>query len=259
MSEIENLLPLLYAIDADYGWSCGMRAITHSLLADFPAPSPRGAAILEIGCGAGTFLHEVAYHWPEAVVVGTDLHPLALAHASRSPGRGMEVTSQSVVEFAQSDLTRLPFSDGQFQLLLALDVYDQQGVHLAAALAESWRVLAPAGHLLLRVSAYPWLQSDHDRAFQTAHRYGRTALTAAVQAAHFRPLRVTYANSLLAVPVIGLRLLQRWRLLPHTPGLYTDPWSNRVLAAVLRWEARWLRQHNLPGGISLYLIARKEA
>ncbi len=233
-----------------------MRAISHALLADELA---KPLTILELGCGSGTFLQEIARARQQDLLIGTDRHPLALAHASHVLAEQPENVYLPAVQFVQSDLHQLPFADQRFRLLLAFDVYDQKGVDLALALQESYRVLQREGQLLLRVSAYPWLMSVHDTAFNTGQRFRRQTLVAALQRAGFSPVRITYANTLLAPAVILLRLLQRWSFLPHSSALYTDSRANRLLATLLHGEARWLRHHNLPGGISLYVQARKEA
>lgn len=250
-----TLLPLLYAIDSTYGWGKGMRAVTASILTDL---LPAKERILEIGCGSGIQLRQVSSRKPQALAVGTDLHPLALAHAQNQRTYTPRSVSSSLVQFVQSDLHHLPFTDDEFDFVVALDVFDQIGVQLRQALNESRRVLQPGGHLLVRVSAYAWLMGEHDRAFHTAQRYNRRALAPILVEAGFTIMRSTYANALFAPPVIGLRLVQRWAHLPHREQLYTNSLSNRLLAAALQWEAIWLRSHNLPAGISLYLLARKE-
>lgn len=232
-------------MDEDYGWSQGMRAISHALLAEQLPPT----TILELGCGSGQFLHELHQQQPQAQLVGSDLNPAALSHAQQRTG--------GVVTLTQADLAHLPFADQHFALVLAFDVYDQRRVQLHEALTESWRVLHARGLLMLRVSAHPWLQGAHDHAFNTGRRYHLREVVDALHAAHFTLQRVTYANSILAPVVIPLRLLQRWGVIGLAADLYTDSRANQALATALRWEAHWLQQHNLPFGISLYILARK--
>ncbi|MDI9549036.1 MAG: methyltransferase domain-containing protein, partial [Chloroflexota bacterium] len=182
-------------------------------------------------------------------LTGMDLHPQALSHAAQVAGDAAHLT--------QAHLHRLPWPDDAFALLLALDALDQRGVRLTLALREAWRVLAADGVLLLRVSACPRLLGPHDAAFNTGRRYARRTLDQALRRAGFTPERVTYANSALAAPIAALRLLQRWRLLPFAPYLYTTPAIDALLVAALRCEVRWLRWHDLPAGLSLYVAARK--
>ena len=222
-----------------------MRTISHALLAQALAPT----TILELGCGSGQFLHELHQQQPQAQLVGSDLNPAALSHAQGRNGGSVALT--------QADLAHLPIADQHFALVIAFDVYDQRGVQLDEALAESRRVLRTGGLLMLRVSAHPWLAGAHDRAFNTGRRYHAREVVDALCTAHFTIQRVTYANSILAPAVIPLRLLQRWGVVGLTADLYTDSRANQALATALRWEARWLQQHNLPFGISLYILARK--
>jgi SAM-dependent methyltransferase len=240
-----SLLPVLYQSEQIQGWSAGMRAINHALLANL---SVKTGALLELGCGAGGFSAELAARYASCQVWGVDLHALALAYAQ---------PQSAAVHFAQADLHQLPFPAEQFAAVLAFDTLDQQEVNLFDALAESWRVLRPRGMLLVRVSAHPWLQGQHDQAFHTQQRFARAQLVEQLRANGFDLVRITYANAILALPIILLRLLQRWQWLPLTPQLYTSFWLNRLLAWALVREAHWLVQHNLPFGVSLYALARK--
>ncbi len=240
------LLLALYRNEERSGWSAGMRAITRTLLAQTALPDGPAA---ELGCGGGHLLAELGPLLPGRLLVGMDLHPQALGYAAQVAGDAAELT--------QAHLHRLPWPDDAFALLLALDALDQRGVRLTLALREAWRVLAADGVLLLRVSACPRLLGPHDAAFNTGRRYARRTLDQALHRAGFTPERITYANSVLAAPIAALRLLQRWRLLPFAPSLYTTPAIDALLSAALRCEARRLRRHDLPAGLSLYVAARK--
>lgn len=240
-----TLLPLLYAMDRDHGWAQGMRAITHALLEQCPLVQ---GPLLELGCGSGTFLQEMAERHPHQTCVGLDRNGIALTYAHQQA-----VTSQ----LTQADLQQLPFADNHFALIVALDVFDQRFVQLAQALQESWRILRPGGSLLLRISAHSWLHSTHDAAFNTGRRYGRQEVVDAVNASAFALERVTFANTLLSPPVILQRLLERWHLLPFSSNHEISPAVNRLVAQTLQSEARLLSAMNLPFGISLYVLARK--
>ena len=241
----DNLLPLLYAMDQEHGWSQGMRAITHALLGATRLPP---GPLLEVGCGAGVFLRELQEYHRGARCFGSDYSSIALDYAKRQP---------ATLHLSQGDLQQLPFVANQFSLIVALDSFDQRAVNLQQAVNESWRLLQADGLLLLRVSAHPWLESEHDVAFNTGRRYNRQVLIDALTAGGFQIERVTYANSLLALPVIAQRLLQRWRLLPFESNHEISPVVNRQVARLLRWEANLLHLTNLPFGISLYVLARK--
>jgi SAM-dependent methyltransferase len=245
VAQSDNLLPLLYAMDQEHGWSQGMRAITHVLLATTRLPA---GPLLEAGCGAGVFLRELHEQHPAMRCFGLDRSGVALEYAGNQP---------VPLQLTQADLQQLPFVANHFSLIIALDSFDQRAVNLQQAVQESWRLLQPDGLLLLRVSAHPWLESAHDAAFNTGRRYQRHELIGALQEGGFDLERVTYANTLLALPIIAQRLLQRWRLLPFTDNHDISPVVNRQVARLLRWEATLLHTMNLPFGISLYVLARK--
>lgn len=240
--------PTLYDNAHTAGWRTGMEAVTLALLGDWLTDLP--GPLLEVGCGDGGLLVTLATAHCGQPGIGLDLTPSALLNAQ--PNR-------STFTFMQADARQIPSSDGAFGALLALDVFDQQGITLADALAESQRVLMPNGLLMIRVSAHNWLYGPHDIAFNTGRRYGCAETLGAVAATGFRIERWTYANSLLSPLLIPQRLLQRWLIIPWQPSIYRARWSNRLVAAALKMDACWLRQHDFAFGLSLIVVARKKA
>jgi ubiquinone/menaquinone biosynthesis C-methylase UbiE len=248
LSNYGALLPDLYRLDAINGWSIGMRAITHALLAQVPLPP---GPILEIGCGSGLFNAELRARYPQATVYGMDLHPLALAYAAQA--------TPTPPTLLRGDLQRLPVAESTMSAVLALDVFDQQGVDLRTALAESWRILQPHGMLILRVSAHPWLEGEHDAAFNTGRRYRRSELVELLAQQRFTVQRVTYTNSLLSPPLVAVRLLQRWGWLTLDETAMTGSTANTLFQQALQAESHWLRHRDFAFGISLYVIAQKQS
>ena len=241
-----SLLPLLYAGDQSDGWNAGMRAVTLALLDNLTLPD---GPVVEVGCGGGQLLREVQQRYPTRLVIGTDLHPLALSYA--------QSVLRAEIGLTQAALPTLPWRENQVALLLALDVFDQQGVDLDAAVAEAFRLLRPDGALVMRVSAHPSLYGAHDIAFHTGRRYTRYELQTALARAGFAVQRLSYANSALSLPVAALRLAQRWGLLAWQEETYQQAGLHEIMARLLRCEAAWLQQGDLPWGLSLCAVARK--
>jgi len=240
------------------GWRAGMTAVTLAILDDALSHIP--GPVLEVGCGDGDLLTTLATNYPDSPVFGLDLQP----YRQEPPGGDRQGSGKwhdqghlPEVGLIQANARRIPCADGSIGALLALDVFDQRGIEMTDALAESLRVLAPGGTLMLRVSAHEWLYGPHDAAFNTGRRYGRAEVVEALTAAGFHAQRWTYANGLLAPLLVPQRLLQRWRVAPWQPSVYRARWSNLLVAAALGAEARWLRQRNLPFGLSLIVIATK--
>ncbi len=101
---------------------------------------PRGARVLEVGCGTGAVTRVLA-RWPGVTeVVGIDPSPIFLAKA-RELGRGLTNLS-----FKEADGRSLPFEDQAFDSV----VYHTTLCHVPGperALAEGFRVLRPGGWL----------------------------------------------------------------------------------------------------------------
>ncbi len=238
------LLSALYETQYDHWWSVGMRAITHAILDTVTIPT---GPILEIGVGGGAFASELARRYPDHRVLGTDLNPVALQHASTTP----------VHSVWQADLHQLPLPDNYCGALVAMDVVDQKAVDLVGALREAKRVLVPGGVVILRVSAYDWLRGPHDVAFGTGRRYSAPEMRTALIEAGLHPVRLTYANSILFLPAVAVRLSQREGHSEVEEQLDTAAPLAWFFKTVLRSEAQILRHADAPFGLSLYAIAKK--
>ena len=77
MNDAGTLLPTLYAADEAGGWNTGMRAISHAVLAGVAVPS---GPQLELGCGGGAFVRELAaLAGTDSPVVGLDLPTMTVS------------------------------------------------------------------------------------------------------------------------------------------------------------------------------------
>ncbi len=95
----------------------------------------RGKDVLEVGCGTGLILKDVAREARRAVGVDLSAGMLRRSHA-----RGLRV--------AQGDATSIPFASESFDVVCSFKVLPHVR-DLAAALAEMARLLRPGGVLLL--------------------------------------------------------------------------------------------------------------
>lgn len=235
--------------ESAFWWYRGMRQIMFSLL----DPTTRGRRfrrVAEIGAGTGHFALALQerYGWP--------LYPLDLGWEGLEFGQSL-----GVQRMVQADMCRLPYRDQAFDALVSMDVI----VHLPRGredepMAEFARVLPPGGFLALRVSALDMLRSQHSIFAHERQRFTRSRLLDLAERHGFRPLRCTYANSLL-LPVALLKFRVIEPLLGGEPASGVEPvapWLDRLLYAPLAAEAALLsRGINFPLGQSLILLAEK--
>jgi ubiquinone/menaquinone biosynthesis C-methylase UbiE len=76
-----------------------------------------GDAVLDLGCGTGTFLKPLAEHDPKGRLIGLDISPHMLAVARQ------RLNGKSNVQLREADISeRLPFPDCSFDLVVASNI-----------------------------------------------------------------------------------------------------------------------------------------
>ncbi|MBV9787921.1 MAG: class I SAM-dependent methyltransferase [Chloroflexi bacterium] len=246
MEQIEY--EIMASVEAAHWWYRGMRAISAAWL-DLVYGQRRDLRVLDTGCGTGgngEFLQRYG------CVTGLDLSALALKLGQqRLPGK-----------LVRGSVVTLPFADAAFDLVTSFDVlYHRAVIDESAALAETLRVLRPGGRFLVRLPAYRWLSSKHDRSVHGRYRYTGTETRAMLTGAGFVIERLSYINSLL-FPVVLLQRLGE-RVLPQLEQSGSDlelpsPLVNYTLQTAMYSEAAWLRDGGrFPFGLSILALARK--
>jgi SAM-dependent methyltransferase len=144
---------------------------------------PRGARILDVGCGAGTnalFLARSGYR-----VSGIDLAPAAIAAArARATRLGLSV------DFRTGDALRLPYSRGWFGGLFDYGCFHSLPLGLRRAYSrELARVLRPGGRYLVA-----WIGRESGQKFGPPHRPSLEEAAAAYEE-EFLFLRTEFARA----------------------------------------------------------------
>jgi ubiquinone/menaquinone biosynthesis C-methylase UbiE len=144
-TDIDTLIRVLDAADAMPG-AARLRARSYELLQLTP-----GATVVDVGCGTGRAVAELAEQGASAIGVDPDPAMLAAAHA-RFPD----------IDVRAADAADLPLADGQARGYRADKVY-----HVLpdphAALTEARRVLAPGGRIVLLGQDWDTLVIDSDQ------------------------------------------------------------------------------------------------
>jgi SAM-dependent methyltransferase len=151
-------------------WAAWARTPGHDAYWSFSGPTffqlvpPAGRRTLEVGCGEGRVVRDLAALGHR--VVGLDASPTLLRLAREEDPEG---------EYVLGDAADLPFEDGSFDLVVAfnslMDVQDMPG-----AVAEAARVLEPGGSFCVCVvhpiaDAGSFESSDPDARFVIADTY----------------------------------------------------------------------------------------
>ena len=110
----------------------------------------KGDMILDVGCGGGATVRKLAAVAAEGKVYGIDHSEQSVAAARRTNRQGI---AEGRVEIRQASVSGLPFSDGLFDLVTAVETY-YFWPDLPADLREILRVLKAGGTLVILAEAY---------------------------------------------------------------------------------------------------------
>ncbi len=233
----------MFRVEETHWWYGALhRLIFQALEAELP--DWRQKEILDVGCGTGAILKELGN--PEKNV-GIDLAPEAISFCRQ---RGLN-------NVRQGDICALPFADASFDAVICSSVlYHQWVADLAGAVREMHRVLRPGGVLLVNVPAFPFLHSAHDEAVMTARRFKKAEIRHLLVKQNFKIQRLTYWTTFLFPLAIAARTLggsKMGRDFERVEGSFPE----RVLAQIMAFELRLLRNVSLPFGVALLAVATK--
>lgn len=243
----------MHALERKYWWFQGRRltilgVLEEALSAHPPAGGGEGGLkLLDAGCGTGMLLDDLARF---GMATGIDFSPLALQYSRQ---RGL-------TRLGRADAQRMPLSDNCVDIVASLDVVEHVPDDVKV-MSEFFRVVRPGGLAVMTVPAHPSLWSSHDVALHHYRRYTRAGFESLVRGAGFELLRLTPTVATAYLPAAVFRRAKRWvgrnEGEPRTDEFPLPSWLNAGLLAMMRAEARWLRHHDLPFGLSLLCIARK--
>ena len=251
---------------------------------------PRGARVLDAGCGSGATLEELAGKLG-LIGHGMDVSEHATALWKRSAGGSR----------CRASVNAMPYAKESFDAVYSVDVLGCSGVDQKAAMTEMARVVRPGGAMVLLVPAYQWLLSTHDAAVHSVHRFTRAELADLVRRAGFEVVRLTHRFPLFFPAIATVRMVRR---LTRSAELGVDAhcrafglvstariavgsapvcvpanaagsldfeisrsarsdlrpipkWLNGLLLAAARFEHRVVRGWDVPFGSTILLTARK--
>lgn len=167
---------------------------------------------------------------------------------------------RGITDIVRCDAMELPFIDGSFDLVLALDAFEHFDDD-RKAMAEMQRVLKPDGAAIVTVPAFMFLWSPHDDSFHHIRRYTKPELGGKMEQVGLEPLRISYYSFFLMPPVYVFRKIRSWF------GKDEDKKSDffvsipapaeLALKGIMAVERFIMRFVNLPFGVSLFSVIRK--
>ncbi len=159
---------------------------------------PSATDFLEIGCGTGFVLAELARTIPQLKLSGSELFPEGLEFASkRVPNANL----------FQLDATCIPFETA-FDVIGAFDVLE----HIqndSQVLCEMFKSVRPGGGIVITVPQHMFLWSQSDTQAHHCRRYNLAELKSKVEQAGFKILTHTSFVSLLLPLMVASRYRQR--------------------------------------------------
>jgi SAM-dependent methyltransferase len=133
-----------------YGEGTLFEARRAAVLAAITDDLTAAGAVLDLGCGNGTYCTEFVARLPAALVLGADLSVDMLCAARRRVGGRLSVV--------QADATALPLQDARVDLVFMSHVL-QLVDDIECCVAEVARCLAPGGRWISTVGVSGWRES----------------------------------------------------------------------------------------------------
>jgi SAM-dependent methyltransferase len=200
--------------------------------------------ILDVGCGTGELMIELNHRYS---VKGIDFSSTAIEFCKK---RGLQ-------NIKTGDITNIPYADNSFDCVLALDILE----HIKdddIAVKELSRILKVGGKAIIFVPAFMIMWGITDELSHHFRRYNMKNISTLFMKNGFTINYKTYFNSILFLPILFVRLINRYILKSKkNENEYTNGLANKILELIFFIEIKLLRFVSLPFGVSICLIVEK--
>ena len=229
-------------IEDKHWWFVARRSILEQVINKLRLP--KGAEILEAGCGTGGNLAMLARH---GKVCAMELNETAKTFAS----------DLKIAEVESGRLpNEIPFPERQFDLIVLLDVLEHLKEDTASLKTLSTK-LKPSGWLLITVPAFSWMWTRQDDLLHHQRRYVQRNLHQVVNSAGYNVRFVNYFNFFLFPLIAGIRLLLGLFNKGVNETTMPPKLLNQMLIFLFAFERHLIDRLSLPFGVSLLLLAQR--
>lgn len=232
-------------LETRHWWFVARRQILSEILQRLVRP-PRGARLMEAGCGTGGNLEMLSGF---GTVDAFEYDAEARAIACRRFGAEIPFGALPA---------EIPFEKAAYDVVALFDVLE----HIEAdvnSLAALRACLRPGGAIVLSVPAFPQLWSAHDKAHHHFRRYTKASLEKVARQAGLRVERSFYFNSFLFPIAVGMRKVKAVLGLESPDDTMPSGPVNAVLRMIFASERHLIGRLSMPLGLSLAAVLRLEA
>ncbi|MEK7590059.1 MAG: class I SAM-dependent methyltransferase [Patescibacteria group bacterium] len=225
-------------------WYKVRRKIIHDLIKKYGYIENKNIKILDAGCGVGTLLKELEKY---GNVSGLDFSEIAVNFCKEKNIKNVSI----------GNITKLPFPDNTFDIVLALDVVEHVEDDLSA-MREIYRVMKGDGVAIITVPAFKFLWGITDEMSNHHRRYTISELKTKIKSSGLSIVRSSYFNTFLFIPIALVRCFVRlFNIRIMSENETGNGAVNTILYKIFYAESIFLKYINFPFGVSAFVICKK--
>jgi len=228
-------------VEDRHWWFAARRRILQRVISSLSLPDQ--ARVLDVGCGTGGNLKLLSQFGQVSAMEMDD--------TARNLAQARNIADVRAGKLPDG----IPFPGQHFDLIVLLDVLEHINDDAGSLIALK-SILAPNGHVVLTVPAFPFLWSQHDEVHHHKRRYRTAGLRRVIQGAGLEVVYMTHYNMWLFPAIAMARLAQRF--LPsreNKPELKAPASLPNMLLETLFGSERFLvPRARLPLGVSLLAV-----
>ncbi|MGB9702579.1 MAG: class I SAM-dependent methyltransferase [Candidatus Kapaibacteriota bacterium] len=235
-----------YELEESYWWFLARNRIILNVI-DKMLNLSKDDEILDVGCGTCGFAKLLSHNHK---VIGLDTSDIALEYCRK---RGLNDLYLSLI-------ADFPKEKRNVKAVTALDVIE----HIENdfnAVRDIYNLLPKNGKIVATVPAYQFLWSYHDEVHKHYRRYTKKRFVALLKSAGFEIDYASYFNTLLFLPGIFKRLLDKFTV-PLKSEEYAieivPKFINKLFTKIFEFEKHFIPKIRFPFGISIIVVATKK-